>query len=151
MLLENPKIQIFLKVLAKEVRSLKPRAIDEALARLGDPVKLGRSLRKSHRPWYFRWFVLVPTSFAVLSVVAVSALTYTASIYLQRAEEIIQEQEASLKLFFKDQESLKKYPFLLSNGRKSDAGSFLNPHILWEGIGGGKVSLRVSSTLGASL
>lgn len=156
----HPLIRSFLETLAKELGSMPSRnatmeeisshlfdtverlieegtgeeqAVQQAIQRLGDPRKLGKALRAAHRPWYLRWFIVLPSSFALTCALAVVALSSLTEMRLRASEEFIRQQERSLSLFFKDQEALRKYSFLSPTERKSDVGTFLNTRVEWEG------------------
>lgn len=160
--MHSPKLQEFLERLGRELKGIKKRnavleeisshiqdaaehfleqglnedeALEKAIARLGNVKKLGRSLRAAHRPWFLRWTVLVPSTFAIALIAGVTVLTVLADQYLDDAEGSIRNRARAFELYLQDQASLQKYSYLRPPTRARDAGVFLNERILWEGSG----------------
>lgn len=113
-----------------------PAQLAEELAvlRLGDPTKLGRSIRIANRPFYLRFSFLAP----VLLMAGV-CLVFASLISFEQAWHSSMVAQSKQKLqyeadFLDDQRALASHPFFGQKERNErDAGPYLNPLIAWDG------------------
>ncbi len=108
-------------------------AIEMALLKLGDPVTLGREIRRARRPWFLRWALLVPTTVFVFALLGIFVLHRDVDARITESTATFERTQEFYDRYIEDRKILAEDTFFSSYGNKHDAGLYLNPRIKWEG------------------